>query len=322
MALGRGAGQFGVMIFFLLSAFLISYLYLDTPPTPRLFSNYAIARIARVIPLYLIVVLISFGISRYFHKPLSNFVFDISSIKSLLSHLLLLRGTNLLWTIPTEIHFYLLFALAWIFWPSQKTGVYLIVAILIVTSIFFGKYAVSPVTVFGLVATPLIAFVFPYFAVGFLLGPLYRRWQPNTRWCSHYYVFALFIIPLLYPVILFNLTGQHHQMWEDVRILVCVCAVFFVVVFLVPEKNWLLENRAGDLLGKISYSLYLLHLPLLLMLKSFGLATGIGGLALFLALAVALSYVSYIALELPMRKGIKSLYKTNSRLREAPIDAR
>ena len=62
-----------------------------------------------------------------------------------------------------------------------------------------------------------------------------------------------------------------------------MAAIFSILVFLVPDGNPILENRVGDHLGKVSYSLYLLHFPILLLFKQAGLAKGADGLALYLA---------------------------------------
>ena len=56
-ALGSGGGQFGVMLFFLLSAFLISYLYLHQQPRRPQLTAYFRARAGRVLPLFLFTVL-------------------------------------------------------------------------------------------------------------------------------------------------------------------------------------------------------------------------------------------------------------------------
>jgi peptidoglycan/LPS O-acetylase OafA/YrhL len=44
--LGHGAGQIGVMIFFILSGFLMSYLYMDTAFNRNEIATFMIARIA------------------------------------------------------------------------------------------------------------------------------------------------------------------------------------------------------------------------------------------------------------------------------------
>ena len=52
-------------------------------------------------------------------------------------------------------------------------------------------------------------------------------------------------------------------MWKDLEILFIVSLIFFFFIFLTPENDRLLANRVGDFLGKISYSLYLLHIPVI-----------------------------------------------------------
>ena len=321
-SLGGASGHLGVMIFFLLSAFLMSYKYLDTPPTRQAVANYAIARVARVMPLFFIVVLLSFTVHQYWPHALNVFVYDIPDLNTLASHLLLLHGTSVLWTIPPEMHFYMLFAIAWVLRPrlqrllrrvatvqQQRTllGIVAMGAILLTLFIILRKGDGSTITVFGLVVVPSLK-VFPYFAVGALMGLLFLKWQPPARLCSHYFVLTLLVSPFLYPAIFQYITDQQHGMWADVRILVCVSAVFFILIFLVPEKNRFLENWAGDMLGKISYSLYILHFPLLLLLKDLGLAHGISGLVVFLSLVSALAYVSFYVLELPIRQRLKSVF--------------
>ena len=58
--LGGGAGAYGVMLFFLLSGFLMSYLYFERDFKKSDIKYYFFARAARVLPLYLVVVLSSY----------------------------------------------------------------------------------------------------------------------------------------------------------------------------------------------------------------------------------------------------------------------
>lgn len=140
---------------------------------------------------------------------------------------------------------------------------------------------------------------------GLLLGQLYRHWRPPAARQHALYVLSLAVLPLLYPMIFESITGLKHAMWGDPLILLAVGGVFFLTVFMVPAGNYLLENPIGDFLGKVSYSAYLLHYPLLLVLKEFGLARGISGLALFLLLTALLSETSFRLLEAPMRRLIR-----------------
>ena len=50
------------------------------------------------------------------------------------------------------------------------------------------------------------------------------------------------LVLLLYPVILERLTGWTYAMWFTPAILLAMSAIFFVLVFLVPDGNPVLEN--------------------------------------------------------------------------------
>ena len=103
--LGGGSGAYGVMLFFLLSGFLMSYLYLDRGFNKVNVKGYLLARAGRVLPLYLVVVLSSY----YLTQAGSDFLYNIPDFNALLGHLLFLHGESVLWSIPPEIQFYFIF---------------------------------------------------------------------------------------------------------------------------------------------------------------------------------------------------------------------
>lgn len=312
--LGTRAPQLGVMLFFLLSAFLMTVLYLQRAPTRQAMRGYGLARAGRVLPLYLAVVMLSWLGQQTGLPWLTGVVYDIPGIRSLLSHLATLYGVQILWTIPAELHFYLVFAALW--WLRLRHA-WAIPAfcIGILGTYATGHWPVGPkAPVMGFpVDLPLLRGL-PYFTAGMLLGMLYNRWQPPARMRSHLYVLALPLLLLLFPAILLRLTGWTYgqgpgesPMWFLPPLLLVMSAIFFVLVFLVPDGNPVLENRAGDYLGKISYSLYLLHFPILLWQVQAGLAQGLGGLVLFLALTLLAAGITYRWYEFPTRSRIRAL---------------
>jgi peptidoglycan/LPS O-acetylase OafA/YrhL len=291
----------------------MSYLYLEKPPTACAMRSYAVARIARVIPLFMLVVIVCFATKQSGLRILNDISYNIGSVTSMLSHVFFLHGESVLWTIPPEIHFYVLFACAWLLRPYFRNGVSLL-ALLALVSYFIGVWPHEhTTTIFGLPATLSILIVLPYFIVGFLLGDIFHRWQPPAWLCSHWFVMMLFLIPLLYPKIFLGLTGHSHDMWRDPTILICMSLIFFSIVFLVPSNNPFLESQIGDKIGEISYSLYLLHYPLLLALKEMGLVSGFLGLLIFLLLSFALALLSFSLFEAPLRQKIRSRYLPNQR---------
>ena len=59
------SGPAGVLLFFVLSGFLMGHLYLWKPMDRPAIVRYLIARIARVVPIYYIVVIAAFFISQF-----------------------------------------------------------------------------------------------------------------------------------------------------------------------------------------------------------------------------------------------------------------
>lgn len=303
-ALGAGAGQLGVMLFFILSGFLMSYLYLDKRCDPENLRYFVVARVGRVIPLFFLVVLSSYALMKLGKNDL---LYDVRDAASLISHLMFLSGDSVLWTIAPEIQFYALFVFLWWLSARCRHGLYLFISAAIILVLLLGFPNPSR-EVFGLTVDTKLIRSLPYFLAGVILGQLYRRWKPPLRLISGAFVSAILVIPLLYPEIFRALMGHGHGMWGDVKILLVVSLIFFVVVFFVPDENKILANPVGDYVGRISYSLYLLHMPILrvvMKLMPANLPSLIYVLAFLVATGIVAS-VSYSVFESPARTMIKA----------------
>src|SRR6478609_11174341 len=62
LGVGQVGGSYGVMLFFVLSGFLMGTLYLDRPWSRDTVIQYAVARFVRIAPIYIVVVLVSYGL--------------------------------------------------------------------------------------------------------------------------------------------------------------------------------------------------------------------------------------------------------------------
>ena len=104
--------EFGVGIFFMLSGFLMGFLYGNTAFDARACTSFAAARIARIIPLYYVVVLLSVlmraaGHDEWFYQRLGD------TKEQTVSALLFMQAPFTLWTVPPECQYYLFFAILW-----------------------------------------------------------------------------------------------------------------------------------------------------------------------------------------------------------------
>lgn len=301
--LGNGGGHFGVMLFFILSGFLMSYLYMNRPADKVNFMGFVSARVARVLPLFFFVVLASYVLIAF---GIHGVLYAISDRTSLLSHLLMLSGESVLWTIPAEIQFYILFVFLWWLY-SRKTGYVYVLMSIISASFFLLRFPVPSGKVFGLNFDVLLIRSLPYFLIGVLFGLMYGNFKPPRFLRRNIFILSLVVIPLMYPKIFHFLTGHYHGMWYDFRVFLTVSAVYFALVFLVPDSNILLSNPLGDYLGKISYSLYLLHPPILVHLTAPGKKEPMIFLFVFVAVSVAVASISYLVIEYPARRLIRSI---------------
>ena len=121
---------------------------------------------------------------------------------------------------------------------------------------------------------------------------------------SHWYVLALLLVPLLYPDFTPVKSTANFKMWLHYEVLFVMAFVFFCVVFFVPDNNKILANRFGDFVGKVSYSLYLLHMPVLYYLNQFNFQIELKLFA-FVVISLWVAYVSFRFIEKPLAQLIK-----------------
>jgi|TARA_B110000902_G_scaffold261419_1_gene336155 peptidoglycan/LPS O-acetylase OafA/YrhL len=108
--LGNGFGQLGVMLFFVLSGFLMAHLYLEKIPNCSNIKVFFIARVGRVFPLFFILVILSYIVKTQVYE---NFHYQVNDISILTKSLLFIKASNEFWTIPIEVQFYVMFILLW-----------------------------------------------------------------------------------------------------------------------------------------------------------------------------------------------------------------
>jgi peptidoglycan/LPS O-acetylase OafA/YrhL len=147
----------------------------------------------------------------------------------------------------------------------------------------------------------------PYFLMGVIFGQLYKRWKIPNNLSNRIYVLSLLLILFLYPIIFAHFTGHYHKIWRDVGILFIVSFVFFLITFLVPDDEKIISNPIGAFFGKISYSIYLLHMPILMQIEEHAIKSPELLLPIYLLLTIVASYISYLVIESPSRTTIRAI---------------
>jgi len=262
--LGNGGGQVGVMIFFVLSGYLIGALYLGQPFTLANVWEYAVRRVARVLPAFYAVLSLALVLRAVFSLTGWNLTIYPITFEQSAPHYALLWGAGVFWTIPVEMHFYAVFVAAW--WLHSRSSLAMIAAAVLVILLYW----CLPIQV------PQEPRTLPYYLVFFLVGLLISRavaMRDEYPSGSVPIVAGLgFFLPfLLYPNVyaeLFGrngwlLSGELQQMWHDPRYPIAA-GLCLVAAVRSPLIKAVLSRKEMIYLGKISYSVYLLHFPLTL----------------------------------------------------------
>ncbi|RPD87773.1 acyltransferase [Luteimonas sp. 100069] len=303
-----GAGKSGVYLFFVLSAFLLTAALLRRDPSElrnaSLWIDYALRRVLRIWPLYLVVLIASWWATR---TGWAWWRYQIDT-PALWRHLTLREGVSVLWSIPVEFTFYFwLPPLALIVIWLRGRHAWLWLQAVIFALLVGGAALLWPPAE----SLPNDVRLGPYAAV-FLCGvfaaalDLGIRGRPNRAalWAAVGLV-ALLASLLGMPAVWSKVTATAFDAGTGQQAFVfwgLVWAGLLLAVLHGPA--WLRAPFAWAPLrwvGAISFSLYLWHLPVLGGLRASGLVQPGEPWAAMWALiaALAVSALSYLALERP-----------------------
>ena len=298
-ALGNGFGQLGVMLFFVLSGFLMSFLYLHRSPDSPSIHRYITNRVSRVYPLFLFTVVASFCLWEL-QVVIPGFV-GPRTYTELFQHIFLVRGDIHFWTIPAEMQFYVIFLASWILSHRHPQ------LFLIVVSISTFSWLYFEVSEVGNRSTSIRYLHF--FVAGCCL-PVARAWLLKRALPIWVHTALLAASLLFLTASIFSVHGQPPGLWlNPATLFACVMVVLSVSI---PSLgSFLFENSGVRFIGKISYSLYLLHpiaIGLLLPLLELGFSAEVYSVAVICA-ALLLAFVSYRIIEQPSQALIRNTSK-------------
>lgn len=307
--LGVGFGQMGVGLFYVLSAFLLTSLYSEKKPDNSAIWDYLIRRIARVLPLFYAALIASLllesvtGMSAYG-------AFDTLLIA--LNNIFIIHGTSVLWSIPVEIHFYIVFIL---FWRFMHINVRLAFAFIISLQLILG--AIALILDFHIQSLP---FWMHFFTFGCFLAVIFRMSHFSNRISSSITikVFTLLVIistPLLLPALRNSVFGfERLPTFIDPISLLWVAAVSIAFIFSFIPSNWT-NNSFFRWLGELSFGVYIIHMAVIKFVNFLNfegyLSNFIGFIIVVIATyAIAATVNKYF--ERPAQKFILKLRKPNS----------
>jgi peptidoglycan/LPS O-acetylase OafA/YrhL len=313
-------GERGVELFFVLSGFLISGILLRTKGNDHYFRNFWVRRAIRIFPLYFTCLVICLwilpwlvGESGYRSAREEQFYLwtYTSNLRMSWLNQWCFGPLDHFWSLAVEEHFYLVWPiLVWIF-PTKRLGI-ICLGMIVGVGVARTLAALNPrFDVAVSVATHFHADAIVFgclLAIGFEL----RRISPNPEgWKKRIERASWLMLVILIPLLI-GLALSRRRLLE-VGSTLCPAAFFAGMAILILSKREallvrLLEWRPLRILGRYSYGMYVVQLPLVtafpatLLLSRLPLnpviASGLYSLCMFVGI-VSLAAISYHLLESP-----------------------
>jgi len=306
----RGQGGLGVLWFFLLSGFVLSLPYVEQPRAllnlselGRFFRN----RVLRIVPIYLVAV--TFLATRP-NRDLEWFLWNASFIK----------GWNHLWSVAEEVRFYLLFPLV--------MGVLALVPgrvarIVVTFALIIAAYFARELHAIDMMVGSTREFYFWFFLGGVLVCHLSNWSSVRTVVRNHVAGILLtsssllagaflvlssnaMVAGLWRPLIPGLRPGFSLNGWAQPELWLALFCLLTIDVVLRPTGlvGRILGLRLVRLAGLLSYSTYLFHFPVVVMLAP-RIADREALFAATLAISYGVAWLAYILVERPAL-GLKS----------------
>lgn len=260
-------GYLGVEVFFVLSGFILSHVYLEAAGQKRYsYGGFLWARIARVYPLHLVTLfgMVALGIA----GTAAGLSIDgsLTDWRALPAHLTLTHAWGLAptsafnhpsWSISAEWFAYLTFpAWAFVAWRMRERPVLAVIGAVLLALAIYAVF--QPLAGFSLTEATFrwgALRIVPCFALG----------------CALYLVHRRAPIPYAGPVALISglamLTSASLGLWDPVTVLLAG-GLILGLGSLDNARAGLMGSRAGVYLGEISYSIYMVCAPVLLVMTN------------------------------------------------------
>lgn len=313
-----GEGYVGVSFFFLLSGFVLSHSYAKKLRQGEIERRtYILLRFARLTPLHVLTAL-PFIIMTFPDgwKHVGVGLLNLAFLQSWVPHSAVYFSLNApSWSLSNEMFFYSAFLLLASMSFNRLTRFFAFLACLVVlTAAAVHVAAPSLVLVGSKSISHWLFYIFPGFRLlEFVAGMLiFEIWSRGFRLPS--FVFPLTIVSLIAAMYFGKAVPEEFR--YSLYYLPFVCILLFSSLNVAGIMRDLLCSRAMVFLGNASFAFYMVHQPILALLKVAGLPDMIGSpgfAATGLFVVVVVSSLTYVMFERPVERALKRRILRRSR---------
>lgn len=258
-------GQSGVVLFFVLSGFLITRILLRTQNSDNYFKVFYVRRALRIFPLYyLYLILVFFVVPAFttdapyvpFHKQAYYWVY-LQNVATTFKWPC--KGPSHFWSLAVEEHFYLFWSLL-IYISDKKQllrGCVAIIIIGIISRIVLLQNNYDP---FWFTLTNMDSLA---------MGSILAIWEPAITGkhlsgkSKRLFTSAFFVTLIPTGVLWFKVGGKHEIYVQAIKPLLLNIICFSFIGRIIASQTGrlvnILKNKVLTYLGKISYGLYVYH---------------------------------------------------------------
>jgi peptidoglycan/LPS O-acetylase OafA/YrhL len=306
-------GYVGVDVFFVISGFLITRNILkDQESGIFTFGRFYLRRIRRLFPALAATLLLTLAGGFMFLAPDDmarlgqTALFSVASLSNVLFWLEIgyfdaaatLKPLLHTWSLSVEEQFYL-------FWPAaivcaSRLGRSRAITAMVIS---IGTASFVSAELFRTAHPGAVFYLVPFrmfeLCAGAVLAVIPR--QRHSHQLSAQLAMIAGLSAIAYSVIYFDSATSLRHFWS---LLPCIGAALVIYAGNTPWSGLLLSNRFMTAVGTISYSLYLVHWPIVAFYKYRSSATiSAGDKLLLVLLCLAMATIMYRVVELPFRSG-------------------